>query len=46
VVHEPVRYVNKEYICVKKEELISMFKYLGGNTVVAFVVKLVARAVG
>jgi adenosylmethionine-8-amino-7-oxononanoate aminotransferase len=37
---------DEEYVRVKKEELISMFEHLGGNTVVAFVVEPVAGAVG
>lgn len=37
---------DEEYVRIKKGELINMFKHLGGNTVIAFVVELVAGAVG
>jgi adenosylmethionine-8-amino-7-oxononanoate aminotransferase len=37
---------DEEYVRIKKGELINMFKHLGGNTVIAFVVEPVAGAVG
>jgi adenosylmethionine-8-amino-7-oxononanoate aminotransferase len=36
---------DEDYVRVKKEELVNMFEYLGGDTVIAFVVKPVAGAV-
>jgi hypothetical protein len=38
--------INKEYVREKKKKLINIFKLLEENIVIAFIVKLVTRAVG